>query len=218
MSNSIGDKKTEIEIHVMALNINSDVFGRLYDLHVKPIFRFIYFKVNSREEAEDLTSETFLKAWDYISSRGKSNKIKNLRAFFYQIASNLVVDYYRKRSLFPLALDSAVDTPDNRTSGIDKIEKDDEAVNLKAALKNIPENYCDIIVWYYLEDLKIAEIAEIIQKSEGALRVLIHRATKSLKKELEKIEKERKNSVRNADTSLSEFKLQPVLEEQKSEK
>jgi len=200
MSDNIRDEKTEIEIHVTSLNITSDVFGRLYDVHVKPIFRFIYFKVNSREEAEDLTSETFLKAWDYISRPGNENKIRNLKAFFYQIAGNLVVDFYRKKAFLPLPLNYSAektDIPDKQISDIDKIEKDDEVKDLKEALRIIPENYCDIVIWYYLEDLKISEISRIIQKSEGAVRVLIHRALKSLKKELEQIDKQRKNSVKN---------------------
>lgn len=215
MSNNISDEKTEIEIHVMTLNITSDVFGRLYDIHVKPIFRFIYFKVSSREEAEDLTSETFLKAWDYISRPGNENKIRNLKAFFYQIAGNLVVDFYRKKALLPLPLSYAAETtdiPDKQISDIAKIEKDDEIKDLKEALRIIPENYCDIVIWYYLEDLKISEISRIIQKSEGATRVLIHRALKALKRELEQIDKQRKNSVKNL-SAVSELKSEPALKE-----
>lgn len=215
MSNDTRDEKTEIEIHVTTLNITSDVFGRLYDVHVKPIFRFIYFKVSSREEAEDLTSETFLKAWDYISRPGNENKIRNLRAFFYQIAGNLVVDFYRKKAFLPLPLNydtATADIPDKQISDIDKIEKDDEIKDLKEALRIIPENYCDIIIWYYLEDLKISEISKIIQKSEGAARVLIHRALKALKKELEQIDKQRKNSVKNL-SAAPEINLEPALRE-----
>lgn len=200
MLNYFFDKKAETKLQIAYFGITSDVFGRLYDLHVKPIFRFIYFKVNSQEEAEDLTSETFLRAWDYISKSGKGNEIKNIRAFFYQIAGNLVVDYYRKKDLLPLALDAMVgngNISDNRISHFDKIIKNEEIRDIKAALKNIPENYCDIVIWYYLEDLKIAEISQIIRKSEGAVRVLIHRALKSLKRELEIIDIERKNSIKN---------------------
>lgn len=185
----------EIEIRVTALNITSEVYSRLYDLHVKTIYRFIYFKVNSREEAEDLTSETFLKAWDYISKSNKANQVRNLRAFFYQVASNLVIDFYRKKAMFPVAMssfESDMDVLDDKESYADKIEKDLEITEVRKALKKIPENYADIVIWYYLDDLKISEISQIIEKSEGAVRVLIHRSLKALKKELEKIEKEKK--------------------------
>lgn len=177
----------------MALSIDKEAFGRLYDLYVKPIYRFVYFKVNSREEAEDLTSETFLKAWDYVSKPENSQKIRNAKAFFYQVASNLVTDFYRKKSLLPLSLDSLGkngDIKDEKAEiGADKLIKDAEIAELKKAFRNIPHNYSDTIIWYYLEDLKISEIAEILKKSEGTVRVLIHRALKSLKKEMEKSRK-----------------------------
>jgi len=204
--NTENTEKKEIEIRVTAMNITSEVYGRLYDLHVKPIYRFVYFKVNSREEAEDLTSETFLKAWDYISKSNKANQIRNLRAFFYQVASNLVVDFYRKKSLFPVpmgSLENNIEPLDDKETCIEKMEKEVEISEVRQALKNIPENYGDIVIWYYLEDLKISEIAQIIEKTEGAVRVLIHRALKSLKRELEKIDKEKKLLIQNRENGLS---------------
>lgn len=200
MSNSSVESKNEnVGIQTTALNIDKEGFSRLYDLYVKTIYRFVYFKVNSREEAEDLTSETFLKAWDYISKPENSNKIRNIKAFLYQIASNLVIDFYRKKALLPLSLNSMVESMDVRDdrslSHIDKFEKDVEVSELKKAFKNIPENYCDVIIWYYLEEFKISEISQILEKSEGTVRVLIHRALKSLKRELERIEKEKKQLI-----------------------
>lgn len=202
ISGNISDNTDSIKLNIISLNITSDIFGRIYDEHVKPIFRFIYFKVSSREEAEDLTSETFLKAWGYISRAGNGNKIRNLKAFFYQIANNLVIDFYRKKSLLPLSLTytndeskSNIDIVDEKAGDSKKFEKDEEIEDLRNALKSIPANYCDIVIWYYLEDMKISEIAHITQKSEGAVRVLIHRALKSLKKALEEIEKENKAKV-----------------------
>lgn len=177
------------EIRIKALNINKDSFAELYDQHIKPIYRFIYFKVNSKEEAEDLASETFLKAWNYLSKLDNSNKVHNFKAFLYQIANNLVIDFYRKRSLLPVSLNDAewedANIPDSRPAGIDKIRKDDEIAELKKAFKKIPENYSSVVIWYYLEELEIAEIAQILGKSEGTVRVTIHRALKSLKKVLE---------------------------------
>lgn len=201
MSNNSSTDKEKIGFPIADLEINSETFGGIYDLYVKSVYRFIYFKVNSREEAEDLTSETFLKTWHYISKSEKSKKINNLKAFLYQTASNLVVDFYRKKALLPFPFnpaDNEANIADQRLSDADAMEKDDEARALKKALKNIPENYCDIIVWYYLEDAKISEISKIIEKSEGAVRVLIHRALKSLKREMEKIEMEEKDLVEKA--------------------
>ncbi|MBU3924967.1 RNA polymerase sigma factor [Patescibacteria group bacterium] len=186
-NSTIDSKKPEI--HIRPLNINKESFGALYDEHIKSIYRFIYFKVNSKEEAEDLASETFLKAWNYLSKAGNSNKIHNFKAFLYQIANNLVIDYYRKRSLLPTSLNDGewedANIPDGQLSGIEKIKKDDDAAELKKAFKKIPENYSTVVMWYYLEELGIPEIARIMGKSEGTVRVTIHRALKALKKVLE---------------------------------
>lgn len=184
------DQTNGIEIQITPLSIDKEAFGQLYDLYVKPIYRFVYYKVNSREEAEDLTSETFLKAWNYFSKPENSQKIRNAKAFFYQIASNLITDFYRKKSLLPVSLDYLGEKGDIKDEkeviGVEKLIKETEVEELKRAFKNIPSNYSDTIIWYYLEDLKISEIAEVLKKSEGTVRVLIHRALKALKKELEK--------------------------------
>lgn len=195
------------EISATALDINKDSFAQLYDEHIKPIYRFIYFKVNSKEEAEDLASETFLKAWNYLSKLDNSNKIHNFKAFLYQIANNLVIDFYRKRSLLPVSLNDEywedANIPDEQLSGIEKIKREDDVAELKKAFKKIPENYSSAVIWYYLEELEIAEIAQILGKSEGAARVTIHRALKALKKALE-------------DNKLEVSKVFPKLETEKA--
>jgi len=187
MLNTNSDNSDKFEIKITAINITSKEFGRFYDLYVKRIYRFAYLKVGSREEAEDLTSETFLKVWDYFS-RTPNHKINNIKAFFYQVANNLITDFYRKKKLIPYSLDqfeSADKLVDSQASEFEKMEKDEEVSRLMSALKNIPENYANIIIWYHLEELEISEIAEILKKSEGTVRVTIHRALKALKKELE---------------------------------
>lgn len=171
------------------LNINKESFAALYDEHIKSIYRFVFFKVNSKEEAEDLASETFLKAWNYLSKAENANKIHNFKAFLYQIANNLVIDFYRKRSLLPITLNDGewedANVPDTEPIGIDKIKKEDDVAQLKEAFKKIPENYSSVVIWYYLEELGIPEIAQILGKSEGTVRVTVHRALKALKKVLE---------------------------------
>ncbi|MBU1131828.1 hypothetical protein KKC32_01060, partial [Patescibacteria group bacterium] len=77
-------------------NKDANAYGQLYDYYVDRIFRFILFKVATTEEAEDLTSEVFLKTWEYINNTGK--KIKNLNALLYKIARNKVIDYYRTKA------------------------------------------------------------------------------------------------------------------------
>jgi len=205
--NSMTDS-TKPEIHIKPLNINKESFAALYDEHIKSIYRFIYFKVSSKEEAEDLASETFLKAWNYLSKIDNSNKIHNFKAFLYQIANNLVIDFYRKRSLLPITLNDGewedANVPDTELTGIDKIKKEDDVAELKEAFKKIPENYSSVVIWYYLEELQIPEIAQILGKSEGTVRVTIHRALKSLKRVLEQ--------KLHLETKLDEDLISPKME------
>ncbi len=72
-------------------------FIKAYDLHSDDIYRFIFFKVGRKEEAEDLTSLVFLKAWDHIQNN-QLKDFKSLKALFYKISRNAVIDHYRKQS------------------------------------------------------------------------------------------------------------------------
>ncbi len=205
--NSMIDSQ-KMKIRTKPLSINKESFGVLYDEHIKSIYRFIYFKVNSKEEAEDLASETFLKAWNYLTKIDNSNKVHNFKAFLYQVANNLVIDFYRKRSLLPISLNDGewedANVPDEKLFGIDKIKKEDDAEELRKAFKKIPENYSSVVIWYYLEELEIPEIAQILGKSEGTVRVTIHRALKALKRVLE--------SKLHLETKLDKEMIVPKLE------
>ena len=89
-------KKTREKLLLIKIQQCNDEesFTELYQALVDPIYRFIFFKVNNVELAQDLTAEVFLKGWKQIVDN-KSSRIKHLKAFFYTIARNLVVDYYR---------------------------------------------------------------------------------------------------------------------------
>lgn len=158
-----------------------EVFGEFYDLYVKKIYRFIYFKVSSHEEAEDLTAETFLKIWQYIFT---NKRIDNLNAFTYQVARNLVIDFYRARSQQRLIkdpediLEKLVD-PEMRVD--QKIELTSDFVELEKYLRQLKDEYREIIILKYIDELTVPEIAKILNKSRGNVRVLIHRALNALK-------------------------------------
>lgn len=158
-------------------------YSDVYDQYVKKIYRFVLLKVNSAETAEDLTSEVFMKGWQ--AYKAKQDKIDNLQAFLYQIARNLLADHYRQETKVQLvSVEYAPPLPDAKQDleAISFIQSDMERV--KAALVNINDDYREVIVWYYLDELKVPEIAKILNKSEPTVRVLIHRALHALKTEL----------------------------------
>ncbi len=167
-------------------------FEGLYSLYFEKISRFIHFKVNSREEAEDLTSQAFLKAWEYLTDN-EQKRVQDFRAFVYQLARNLVVDFYRKQGRLPevVGLDSEEEEqqiPDYRQNFLlNQLYKSDRAY-LANCLTNLKDEYREVIVLRFLEDLEISEIAQIVDKTAGNVRVLIHRALKHLKDLMDKQE------------------------------
>ena len=158
-------------------------YSDIYDKYVKKIYRFVLLKVNSTEIAEDLTSEVFMRGWQ--SFKANCDKIENIQAFLYQIARNLLADHYRETTKAQfVSVEYAPPLPDQKQDleEMSFIKSDLERV--KAALVNINDDYREVIVWYYLDELKVPEIAKILDKSEPTVRVLIHRALQALKTEL----------------------------------
>ncbi|MBI4133212.1 sigma-70 family RNA polymerase sigma factor [Candidatus Uhrbacteria bacterium] len=161
---------------------DADCFGRLYDHYIPPIYRFIFMKVTNREEAEDLTHEVFLSAWQHLhryTSRGFP-----FSSWLYQIARNRVIDHYRgKRQTV------AVEVAD--TEGVvDPISPDaqiDQSLDLetvRVAMRGLTHDQQDVIILKFLEDLPHREIAATLSKSEGAVRLIQHRALTELRRRL----------------------------------
>jgi len=167
----------------------SKIFGRLYDQYIDKIYRFIFLKVNSQEVAEDLTSETFLRGWEVFKEQSRENskneiKIENPPAFLYQIARNLVTDFYREKGKARIVSTENIRIIDPRINLEEKAKFHSDLEEVKNALTNLKENYQEVIIWRYLDDLSVPEIAKILDKSEEAIRVTLHRALKALKNEL----------------------------------
>jgi len=161
---------------------DNEAFGELYDAYAPQVYRFVRLKVDSQETAQDLTSEAFLRIWQHLQ---KQRKIKErFQALLYKIARNLIIDFYRTRSNRAILLDDELkelsNIEDDKRSD-DLVLRKDEIKEIKKALVQINPNYQDVIVWYYVDDMSISQIAEILEKKEGTVRVLIHRAIKALK-------------------------------------
>lgn len=164
-------------------------FLELYDANVGKIYRYVFFRVGSEEQAQDLTSEVFLKCWQYISgqqSMPSAKQLRNPRAFFYQVARNLITDFYRQKNRSPISLEEIADKPiaDKADSPSDLASVSLDMDSVKKALLKLNDDYREVIIWRYLDELDIKEIAEILDKREGAVRTLLSRALASLKEVL----------------------------------
>ncbi|GBD33889.1 RNA polymerase sigma factor YlaC [bacterium HR34] len=158
-------------------------FSNIYDKYFDSIYKFIFLKTPSKETAQDITSDVFLKFFNYIVKNGYKS-INNPRAFLYKTARNLISDYYRKNSHIPFS-QLPDDLPDLEQGIEQKIDIDIQINFVKKQLQQLPQEYQDIIIMYYLEEIPIKEIAEIVDKTENNVRVIIHRCLQHLKQSLQ---------------------------------
>lgn len=156
---------------------NSEAFGQLYDHYLDPIYRFVYYKVYSKEVAEDLTSDTFMKALRRLSSfnpdRGRFN------SWLYQIARNTVVDYYRTKKesvpiddVFDLGHDERTPEQLDALAGLAKVE---------VYLAALPARQREIITLRIWEGKSFGEIAEVLGGTEGSVKMAFFRSIEKLR-------------------------------------
>lgn len=160
---------------------DAEAFSPLYDAYVDKIYRFVYLKVATPQDAEDLTAETFLKVWHYVRD-GK--KVSYFQALLYRTARNLVIDFYRKRGsgVFESIDEAEVVVADRVDLTLE--EKMNLKINLNLVekhLRQIKDAYREVIVMHFLNELSIKEIAGILESSPGAVRVMLHRGIKALR-------------------------------------
>ncbi|TSC75448.1 MAG: RNA polymerase sigma-70 factor, ECF subfamily [Parcubacteria group bacterium Gr01-1014_30] len=161
-------------------------FGKIYDDYIEKIYRFIFLKVSSQEVAQDLTSETFLRTWEKFKEGG-NNPIENPRAFLYQTARNLVVDHYRDKAKFQVVSVDATPIVDSAADLEKRAIVDSDLSVVKASLADLKEDYQNVIIWHYLDDLPMPAVAKLLDRTEEATRVLLHRALKSLKQKINEV-------------------------------
>lgn len=161
---------------------DAEAYGEIYDRYATRIYRFIFFKVGNQTDAEDLASEAFLKAWQYIK---EGQPVRNLNALLYSIARNLVIDHYRfeaRKKEFEERPLADIKDDSGAAKGLE-IKQDEEKI--LSALKFLKNEYCEVIILRFFDDLPIGDIAQIIDKSQNNTRVLIHRALAALRKAVE---------------------------------
>ncbi|MBU4162356.1 sigma-70 family RNA polymerase sigma factor [Patescibacteria group bacterium] len=167
----------------MIMDKKQKKFSKIYDSYVGSIYRFISIKVNSQEIAEDLTSEVFLKTW---KSFQQQNKIKNPRAYLYTTARHIVIDFYRTNKEDRTISIEDVREIEDIAIPIEAQESHDATMEIvKQGLNALKEDYQNVVIWRYVDGLSINEIAKILGKSNGATRVLIHRAMEQLKERVQ---------------------------------
>lgn len=166
---------------ILASRGNKEAFGRIYDALFDRIYKFVYFRVSTHEETEDITEEAFLKVWNKIKTY-KDVGI-SFEAWVYRIAHNTLIDYYRTKKTEE-SIDNHWDLADDKPTPEDLFLKNQLLQDVYDSLKGIKENYAEVVVLKYVNGLDYSEIAEILSKPQDQVRVLLSRAIKTLKQKV----------------------------------
>ena len=164
-------------------------FSQAYDQYSAGILRHIYFRVSDLNVAEDLTQETFFKAWRNIASQDSDSLIKNFKAFFYKIANNLIIDHYRGKYKQTVSLEDIKEKELAYEASQEKeIERAFEKEEIEKHLSLLKDEYRQMLLYRYMDELSIKEVADITGKSLNNIRVITHRALNALRSKYEQHE------------------------------
>ena len=162
---------------------NSEAFGQLYDAYMERIYRFVYFRVEDQQTAEDITSQVFLKAWSNLD-RFQFSRTPYL-AWLYTIAHNAVIDHYRTRKVTTALDDVQLSQPDHSELVENEIDLTVEMKSVKTALQSLTDDQQKVLTLKFIEGMSNNEIARHLGKREGAIRALQMRGLQALAKQLE---------------------------------
>lgn len=166
---------SEAELVQRAIQRDAAAFGELYSTYLNKVYRYIYYKVGNATEAEDLTEQVFLQAWEAIDRYRQQGA--PFAAWLFRLAHNRVIDYHRtKKSHAPL--DPSLE--DSRPGPEEIVARRLDVQNLKQALKRLTEEQQQVILLRFVEGMSHAEVGAIIGKSEGAVRSIQYRALLAL--------------------------------------
>lgn len=164
----------------------TDKFEKIYDLESDSIFRFCLVRVSNREQALDITQETFLRFWQSLA---KDEEVRNDRAFLFTIAHRLIIDWYRKKKSISLDVlmhketeegEADYDLVDEKT--LDSLDIEAEGRYLLDKLSKLPSGYQHPVYLRFVEGLSPPEIAEVLGISTNAASVRINRGLSELRK------------------------------------
>ncbi|MRS05401.1 sigma-70 family RNA polymerase sigma factor [bacterium] len=165
---------------------DSEAFSFLYEHNVNRIYNYVFYRVGSEADAEDITSRVFFRAFGHISNY--VDKGVPFSAWLYRIAHNLIANWHRDNfRRHEVSLDEHIDLPQRIEQPESSMEQTQEVELLLRAIRKLTEDRQQLLVLKFTEHLSNAEIAVIMNKSEGAVKSLYHRSLASLKEEMKKI-------------------------------
>ncbi len=163
-----------------------EAFGQLYERYVGRIYNYIYYRTGSSFDAEDLTERVFFRALRHI--RTYTDRGLPFSAWLYRIAHNLVANWHRDNSRRKeVPLDDGLLSPYHGELPENELLHNEERERLLSVIRCLPDDRQHLLILKFAEHLSNAEIAEIMGRTEGAIKSLYHRTLLSLRGELEKL-------------------------------
>jgi RNA polymerase sigma-70 factor (ECF subfamily) len=167
----------------LAVNGDADAFSYIYEKNVTRIYNYIYYRIGSEDDAEDLTARVFHRAFGHIEKY--QEKGVPFTAWLYRIAHNLTANWYRDtQRRKEISLEDQLDLPHQGEPPERQVERTQEKEILMKAIRRLPPDRQQLILLKYLEDLTNGEIAVIMGRTEGAIKSLYHRSLISLREEI----------------------------------
>jgi len=168
---------------------NSEAFGLLYERYVGRIYNYIYYRTSNHHDAEDLTERTFLRALKQIpryKDRGAPYS-----AYLYRIAHNLVANWHRDNSRrqfisFDESLSSILRREDPSAIAEERAQAKNEQDILLQTVRQLPPDRQQLLILKFAEQMSNVEIAQVMGRTEGAIKSLYHRTLVTLREELGK--------------------------------
>jgi RNA polymerase sigma-70 factor (ECF subfamily) len=155
-------------------------FTELYREHLRDVYSYAYYRIGNHHDAEDLTEQTFLQAYRHFERALRESDGRPLRPWLIRIAHNLAANYYRDRSRRPQTQldDAAPISAPHPTEEL--VEGREEVRQVLSGVADLPEDRREALIMRFALDMDNREIARALGRSEGATKVLIHRAIKQL--------------------------------------
>jgi RNA polymerase sigma-70 factor, ECF subfamily len=159
-------------------------FTELYQAHLRDVYSYSYYRVGNHHDAEDLTEQTFLQAYRHFERAQRESNGRPLRPWLIRIAHNLAANYYRDRSRKPQTQleDAAIVSEPHATDEL--VEQREELEEVLAGVANLPDDRREALIMRFALDMDNREIARALGRTEGATKVLIHRAIRQLEEGL----------------------------------
>jgi RNA polymerase sigma-70 factor, ECF subfamily len=163
-------------------------FSELYQAHLRDVYSYAYYRIGNHHDAEDITEQTFLQAYRHFERAQRESNGRPLRPWLIRIAHNLAANYYRDRSRRPQTHldDAAILSAPLDTERV--VEEREEVKEVLAGVSKLPDDRREALIMRFALDMDNREIARALGRSEGATKVLIHRAIRQLEQGLDEKE------------------------------